>query len=752
MKINSISNVFFSHKIKEHKSWGAVVDKDSKDVSFKIFTYPDTKEAYVTVEKDDGEIIIPLQNKGEGVFERKNVSHQFVQDGDKYYYTLVDKKGNESGPLKDPYSFRQDEFMGKSVVYNQNAYVWKDFDWFLNNKSRVSRIANVKNGLSPVSSLRIYELNIATLTKKGDFRSAKEALTRIKSLGFNAIEIMPVENTFSFNWGYDGVDKFAPSTTLGSPDDLKELINCAHNLGLNVIMDIVPNHLGPDGAELHRFGPYIKGPNDFGSAFNFEGENSKYVRDYIVNTAINWLDNYHCDGLRLDMTKYMNSDFTMKQIAQEVNYHKPDAFLIAEDARGGNDTDGNNIFPSYNTHDERVTYPLKDFEINFKTEDDHAKKIESMTIEDTNYSRLGYDSEWDFPYYHTLETIRNFDFDSGDEQSKMRMIDDFASALISSQKRVKYVMSHDEIGNNSGTRLIAKLLTNRLNLADKVKLSASDNVRKLKLMEKGCSEEDAINRIRYQKADLIGEKLAIGMQKGRFDNYKEETFEKNILSKYGLDASDEINLENIRKVYKESYDKTKVLYASMYAIPGTKMVFQGDESATLTPFRFFRQFQDESDNKNLTLEKGYKSGTSALNASKLDNRKVKNKYSHSFEILTHNLNYLNIASPCLSKGYIVNNSIIKHPSSGVISYLIRDDETLDEMYVILNFSNKNYSMRNNNQYQIPFPKGAWSEVLNTDAKVYFGEGNINIEKITSDGNNQEINLGRNSCIIFKKQK
>ena len=103
------------------------------------------------------------------------------------------------------------------------------------NHKRISRLSNQTNKLSPVESLRIYELHIGTFTEEGTYLSALQELERIsKELHFNAIEIMPVENTYSFNWGYDGVDKYAPNHTYGTPDDLKALIDYAHSLNLNV--------------------------------------------------------------------------------------------------------------------------------------------------------------------------------------------------------------------------------------------------------------------------------------------------------------------------------------------------------------------------------------------------------------------------------------------------------------------------------------------------------------------------------------
>ena len=477
-QINELSNICykplsFGRTWAEHKSWGAIVDPKTKETTFKLFTYPDSKRVTVTVTKANDETqqkTYELENKGNGVFMTADkIPAGEVEHGDKYSYTIY--KGNgDVDTVKDPYSFRQEKLLGESVVYDHSLYKWKDDSWFRSNKARISRRADKHNQLTPVDSARIYEFNTATLTKGGTFKNAKGALQAIKQSGFNAIELMPVENTYSFNWGYDGVDKFAPSEHRGGPDQLKELIDYAHGIGLNVIMDIVPNHLGPDGASLKKTGPYIKGTNDFGEAFNFEGENSRYVRDYIVNTALHWIENYHCDGLRLDMTKYMESDFTMKQIAAEVNYHKPDAFLIAEDARDGVSVDGyGNYWSNHGeVHDKRVVNPLQPDEYGgYNGEDVHCAAIESISNSDTSLGRLGYDSEWDFNYHHTLE----------DGLYGVLNLDKFEQACYCSQDSVKYVMSHDEIGNKEGSRLIAKLMVPMLHLNENIELNADDLAR-----------------------------------------------------------------------------------------------------------------------------------------------------------------------------------------------------------------------------------------------------------------------------------
>ncbi len=110
-------------------------------------------------------------------------------------------------------------------------------------------------------------------------------MDRVKSLGFNTIHVMPVENCYDINWGYDGVDKFAPNSVYGSPEKLKELIDYAHQKKMNIVMDIVPNHVGPEGNTLSVTGHYKKGEADWGDTFNYEGFGSKNVRDYMVNVG-----------------------------------------------------------------------------------------------------------------------------------------------------------------------------------------------------------------------------------------------------------------------------------------------------------------------------------------------------------------------------------------------------------------------------------------------------------------------------------
>lgn len=742
-QIKELSNICykplsFGRTWAEHKSWGASINPKTKEASFKIFTYPDTERVTVTVESKDEKgneesKEYELKNKGEGIFASGKLSPKKVKHGDKYYYTIY-RPNSEPVQVKDPYSFKQEEFMGKSVVYDHSLYDWHDEDW-KNNTNRISRLANNKNGLTPVNAAKIYEFNTATFTKDGTFESAKEKMEEIKNLGFNAIEIMPVENTFSFNWGYDGVDKMAPAEHLGGPDQLKELVDYAHQTGLNVIMDMVPNHLGPDGAQLPVTGPYISHGNDFGDAFNFEGQNSRYVRDYMVNSALNWIDNYHCDGIRFDMTKYMNSDYTMKQIAAEINYHNPDAFLIAEDAR----------------NDRRVTTPLNGEEYGEKKKQSiHAQAIDKISNNEVSLNNLGMDSEWDFNYFHSLKDLMygNVDFNT------------FEAVCLNSPGKVKYTMSHDEIGNYDGTRLISKLMVSELNMGDNVALNDEDRDRAGKLAQhKSKSYEESLWTVQCQKAQLTSEKLATMLQTGELDKYKnadQQTFSEKVLQPIGIKANSDLSYEKIKNAYETAYNKNKMGQALTYAIPGPKMVFQGDEKADLTPFRFFREFDSIRDEKYLYWEKGYQYGKSALEESKLDNIAYSEdgkKKCKDFEELTKDLNKLSSENSAMTNGVIINDDTVKHHNSRVLAIHTKDYNNGNELFTVANTQGWHYPDDiGGDKYYINFPEGKWVEILNTNDEKYGGNGKfMNNEPLVRNENNEcPISMDNHSTVIFKR--
>ncbi len=196
------------------------------------------------------------------------------------------------GPFPDPASRRQpDGPHGPSAVVDPAAFAWTDESW---------------RGV-PIEQALIYEMHVGTFTAAGTWAAAAERLPDLAELGVNVLELMPVADfPGEFGWGYDGVDLFAPTRLYGTPDDMRAFVDAAHRLGLAVILDVVYNHLGPDGNYLARYAcAYFteRYQCEWGAAINFDGPGCEGVREYFVANARHWIAEYHLDGLRLDATQ-----------------------------------------------------------------------------------------------------------------------------------------------------------------------------------------------------------------------------------------------------------------------------------------------------------------------------------------------------------------------------------------------------------------------------------------------------------------
>ncbi|HUQ09195.1 MAG TPA: malto-oligosyltrehalose trehalohydrolase [Steroidobacteraceae bacterium] len=158
----------------------------------------------------------------------------------------------------------------------------------------------------------IYELHVGTFTPQGTFLAAIEKLDHLAGLGITAIEIMPVADfPGTRNWGYDGVFLYAPDASYGRPDDLRALVDAAHERGIAVLLDVVYNHFGPDGNYLPRIAPAFfteRHHTPWGAAINFDGADAAPVREFFVQNALYWLREFHIDGLRLDAVHAIRDD------------------------------------------------------------------------------------------------------------------------------------------------------------------------------------------------------------------------------------------------------------------------------------------------------------------------------------------------------------------------------------------------------------------------------------------------------------
>src|SRR6516225_6745478 len=223
--------------------------------------------------------LIPMQRKSAGY-------HQVVVEnlgaGARYKYHLA--TGRE---FPDPASRHQPQGVHGASEVIDPSFFWRDQQWF---------------GL-PIENYIIYELHVGAFTSEGTFEAVIPHLDELAETGISAVEIMPVAQfPGTRNWGYDGAFPFAVQNSYGGPTALKRLVNACHQRGLAAILDVVYNHLGPEGNYLSQFAPYFtdRYKTPWGCALNFDGAHSDEVRRFFISNALEWITDYHFDALRLD--------------------------------------------------------------------------------------------------------------------------------------------------------------------------------------------------------------------------------------------------------------------------------------------------------------------------------------------------------------------------------------------------------------------------------------------------------------------
>ena len=242
---------------------------------------PGAREIALLLGDDGPHRRLSLERRTDGWFER---SIDAVGAGTRYRFSIDDRL-----LVPDPASrCNPDGVHEASVVVDPATYEWSDAAW----RGR------------PWAEAVVYELHVGTYTPRGTFAAAIDTLDRLVDLGVTAVELMPVAAfPGARNWGYDGVLPFAPASAYGAPDDLKRLVDAAHAKGLMMLLDVVYNHFGPEGNYLHAYAPQFFNPRHatpWGAAINFDADASATVRDFFVQNALYWLDEFHFDGLRLD--------------------------------------------------------------------------------------------------------------------------------------------------------------------------------------------------------------------------------------------------------------------------------------------------------------------------------------------------------------------------------------------------------------------------------------------------------------------
>lgn len=287
-------------------------------VHFRVWA-PQARQVSVVMLDDAQAEETPLRAEGLGYFSGES---RRAQVGGLYQFRL-----DQGHQYPDPASrFQPQGPHGPSQVVDPAQFPWTDHAW---------------KGVSSEGQV-IYEMHVGTFTSEGTWAAAARELGELARTGITLLEVMPVADfPGRFGWGYDGVNLFAPTRLYGGPDDFRRFVDQAHAAGLGVILDVVYNHLGPDGNYLKAFSPdYFtdRHSNEWGEALNFDGPNSEPVREFFLANAAHWIDEYHLDGLRLDATQQIfdsSNDHILAALGRRVRQaaRGRSTFVVAENER-----------------------------------------------------------------------------------------------------------------------------------------------------------------------------------------------------------------------------------------------------------------------------------------------------------------------------------------------------------------------------------------------------------------------------------
>lgn len=296
------------------------------------------------------ERFLPMEREERGYFQ---ACGENVEPGTLYVYRFNHRKERP-----DPASRFQPQGVHHPSQVEAPHFPWEDHGWL---------------GL-PLSDYIIYELHVGTFTPEGTFEAIIPHLDPLLELGINAIELMPVAQfPGNRNWGYDGVYLFAVQNSYGGPEALKKLVNACHQRGLAVILDVVYNHLGPEGNYLQDFGPYFteRYRTFWGLAINFDGPYSDEVRRFFIENALYWVTEFHMDGLRIDAVHAI-LDFSAHAFLEEL------ALAVHEQADRLN----------------RKVHLIAESDLN-----------DTRLIHSREFGGFGLDAQWNDDFHHALHTL-----------------------------------------------------------------------------------------------------------------------------------------------------------------------------------------------------------------------------------------------------------------------------------------------------------------------------------------------------------
>ena len=353
-----------------------------------------------------------------------------VRSGQRYAYRL------NGGPERpDPAArWQPDGVTRPSAVLCLDEFHWTDAGW---------------SGI-PREDLVFYELHVGTFTLEGTFDAVIPRLPALRELGVTAIEIMPVAQfPGTRNWGYDGVHPYAPQQSYGGPHGLQRLVDACHRHGLAAFLDVVYNHIGPEGAYLSEFGPYFTEHyrTPWGTAVNYDDRGSDEVRAFVCNNVRMWIRDYHFDGLRLDAIHAIY-DFGARHILRDIKH----AAESASKARGY----AAHIVAESDLNDVRVLLPPDrgGYGLDAQWSDDFHHAVHTCLTGE----RQGYYVDYGRPDQLAKSLTDTFVLDGNYSRSRDRCHGG-VNVGLSGDRFVVCIQNHDQIGNRAAGDRLSTLLS-----------------------------------------------------------------------------------------------------------------------------------------------------------------------------------------------------------------------------------------------------------------------------------------------------
>jgi maltooligosyltrehalose trehalohydrolase len=378
--------------------------------------------------------IVPLLAKEDGYWFLELAG---VSAGSRYFVSVDGKDRPDPTSRSQP-----DGVHGASEILDE-TFPWSDVGW----RGR------------PLAEMVIYELHVGTFTSAGTFEAIIEHLDELAALGVNTIEIMPISQfPGERNWGYDGVLPFAAQNSYGGRRGFKELVDACHAKNFSVLLDVVYNHFGPEGNYLADFGPYFTNRyrTPWGDAINFDGRGSKHVRRYFLENALQWVQECHVDGFRLDAVHaiFDNSTLhfleelssTVHQVAQELDRT---VVLVAET----------------NRNDPRIVTAVNDGGLGLDGQwpDDFSRSVQGLLTGD----RFGYYADFG-SVTHISKAYRQAFVLTGEHSVYRGDLHGHSAAHLPADRFVVCVQNHDQVGNRAGSDRLSQLTD-----LDSLKLAAA---------------------------------------------------------------------------------------------------------------------------------------------------------------------------------------------------------------------------------------------------------------------------------------